>query len=191
MKKLLVILLSILIAVVIVGPVVVYVVNPFDVPTSDPRGRILGVIPFRMPSASMTPTLMPNEFFLVVTTNRKYEFGEIVVFRYPIDPNVPFVKRVIGLSGDRIEIAGGKLIHNGMEIDEPYLDSANVSRLYSLSLKELTVPTGSVFVLGDNRDNSRDSRSWGFVEESEVIGKAIYIWLSDDSARIGRIGDGA
>ena len=175
---------------VVVIPFLIYAMNPLGVPSYDPRGRLLGHIPFRIPSAAMAPTLVPNDFILVSTLRRRLKLGDIIVFNFPLDPSVPFTKRVIGVGGDRIEYKDGVLVRNGAAVREPYVVSANAVQPFSVTLEEIMVPEGELFVLGDNRDNSRDSRFWGFVKESEVIGKAVYIWLSDDWERVGPIGPG-
>ena len=96
--------------------------------------------------------------------------GEIVVFRFPLDPSRNFIKRVIGVSGDTIEIRFGEVFVNGVSIKEPY-----VRRPDSSSLSPMLIPPGHYFVLGDNRAASNDSRRWGFVPEENTLGKA---WFS-------------
>ncbi len=128
----------------------------------------------RVESISMQPTLYAGNFVLV--NKLAYQLGkpsrgDIIVFRYPPDPTqVPYIKRVIGLPGDHVSIAGGKVYINGDQLIEPYLVvSTNRGG-------EWTVPDGNLFVLGDNRNNSSDSRSWGFVPLQNVIGKAEVVY---------------
>ena len=128
----------------------------------------------RVESVSMQPTLFAGNF--VVVNKLAYQFGEpargdIVVFEYPPDPDQdPYIKRVIGLPGESVQIADGKVLINGVRIQEPYL----VSDTHQGG--EWTVPEGSLFVMGDNRRNSSDSRSWGVVPLENVIGKALVIY---------------
>jgi signal peptidase I len=93
----------------------------------------------------------------------------VVVFPYPNNPEIDYIKRVIGLPGDRVSIYDGSVYVNGSSIAEPYLLEPPYGN-YS----EHIVPEGSVFVLGDNRNNSEDSRSWGFLGIEDIIGKAVF-----------------
>jgi signal peptidase I len=128
----------------------------------------------RVESVSMQPTLFAGNF--VVVNKLAYQFGEpdrgdIVVFEYPPDPGQdPYIKRVIGLPGEQVYIADGKVMIDGVYIQEPYL----VSDTHQGG--EWTIPQDSLFVMGDNRKNSSDSRSWGVVPIENVIGKAIVIY---------------
>jgi signal peptidase I len=122
----------------------------------------------------MQPTLFAGNF--VVVNKLAYQFGEpgrgdIIVFEYPPDPEQdPYIKRVIGLPGEHVRIADGKVTINGVQIQEPYLVSDTPQG------GEWPVPEGSLFVMGDNRKNSSDSRSWGVVPIENVIGKAIVVY---------------
>ena len=98
------------------------------------------------------------------------DYGDMIAFLYPEDPSREFVKRVIGLPGDYIEIDRGQVIRNGEPLDEPYVVHADTR-----SFKRVRVPTDSIYVLGDNRLVSSDSRHWGFVSDELIIGRA---WLS-------------
>ncbi|HEX9027838.1 MAG TPA: signal peptidase I [Anaerolineales bacterium] len=128
----------------------------------------------RVESISMQPTLYAGNFVLV--NKLAYQLGkpgrgDIIVFRYPPDPTqVPYIKRVIGLPGDHVSIAGGKVYINGAQLIEPYLVTTTNRG------GEWTVPPNSLFVMGDNRNNSSDSRSWGFVPLQNVIGKAEVVY---------------
>jgi signal peptidase I len=127
----------------------------------------------RVDGISMFPTLQNGEFVLV---NRlAYQMGEvqrsdIIVFEYPKDPSQDLIKRVIGLPGDEIVIEAGKVIVNGAALDEPYIAAPPE---YSGTWQ---VPEGYLFVLGDNRNDSSDSHSWGLLPLSNVIGKAVLIY---------------
>ena len=177
--------------------------------------------PFRIPSGSMMPTLLVGDFILVnkfvygirlpVSDYKLFEIsqperGDVVVFRYPLDPSTPFIKRVVGLPGDRIAYYNKILYINGQQADQrligTYTGHGSGANMTGASLKQetlkpithpiliqtgypsvdgkLVVPEGHYFVLGDNRDNSRDSRYWGTVPEELLIGKAFAVWMNWD-----------
>jgi signal peptidase I len=127
----------------------------------------------RVDGSSMEPTLSNQEFVLV---NRlAYQIGQpargdIIVFSLPNNPEKEYIKRIIGLPGDRIEISGRQVIVNGEVQNETYIADTPI---YSGSW---TVPEGSLFVLGDNRNNSTDSHVWGPVDMTLAIGKAMFIY---------------
>ena len=111
--------------------------------------------------------------------------GDIVVFKYPDEPERDFIKRVIGLPGDTVELRNKKVHVNGQALDEPYvhfLEPASAGEVTSFDVRErygpVTVPRGQYFVMGDNRDNSQDSRYWGFLPRHYVKGKALVIYWS-------------
>jgi signal peptidase I len=111
--------------------------------------------------------------------------GDIIVFRFPKDRSIDYIKRVVGEPGDKIEIKDKKLFRNGKRADDPHAHFSSTTMLpASVSPKDnfgpITVPEGKYFVMGDNRDNSSDSRFWGFVESSDVLGKAFIIYWSWD-----------
>jgi signal peptidase I len=163
---------------------------------------------FKIPSGSMIPTLqigdhiLVNKFLLgtpvdIPFTNihlfrmpglRKPQRGDIIVFKYPEDPTRDFIKRTIGIEGDVIESKDKTLFVNNRKLVESY--TQHVDDLIKPSGMEkrdnfgpITVPKDSVFVMGDNRDQSYDSRFWGFVDLSKVKGKAIIIYWSWDGDR--------
>lgn len=198
--------------------------------------------PFRIPSGSMLPTLHVGDFILV----NKYDYGvrlpvlntkvievgapqrgDVVVFRYPMDENVDFIKRIVGVPGDRVEYRDKVLYINGVEqkqsqprdfidetsmvtLDERDEDLSGVTHLMALDHRRpgwvplqavkkkeegcnyndrgfvCTVPAGKYFAMGDNRDNSEDSRYWGFVPDENLVGRAVFIWANfGDMSRIG------
>ena len=127
----------------------------------------------RVDGISMMPTLENGEFVLV--NKLSYRLGEInrgdiIVFDFPLNPNEELIKRVIGLPGDTIRADNGQVYVNGQKLNEPYI--ANAPR-YSGSWQ---VKEGEVFVLGDNRNNSNDSKDWGLLPAENVVGKAILIY---------------
>ncbi|WP_349431435.1 signal peptidase I [Methylomarinum sp. Ch1-1] len=184
--------------------------------------RSFVVEPFRIPSGSMMPTLLIGDFILVnkfsygvrlpVLNNKVVDIGEpergdIVVFRYPKNPSVDYIKRVIGLPGDRIAYYDKKIYVNGKPAKQvslgryqgvgqganmtgaehlvENLDGVEHSILITRGLPSnvegvFVVPKGHYFVMGDNRDNSNDSRYWGTVPEQNLVGEAFLIWMSWD-----------
>jgi signal peptidase I len=128
------------------------------------------------------PTIGPERALLPVRDIRR---GDIIVFKYPIEPERDFIKRVIGLPGDTIELKAKKVYVNGQPLDEPYvhfLTSSEGAEVTSINVREnygpVTVPSDQYFVMGDNRDNSQDSRYWGYLPRSYVKGKAMMIYWS-------------
>lgn len=171
---------------------VVYMVNPSGTASQHPAARIIGQVPYRIPSASMAPTLLPGDFILVDSfaySKQAPQRREIIVFSYPVNPKMAFVKRVAGIPGDRIEVIGEHLFVNGEQQNEPYLHPFRKNRRGKKPYST-TVPEGKLFVLGDNRDHSADSRVWGFVPLEEVVGRVHYIWLSDTESQVGPVRSG-
>lgn len=166
---------------------------------------------FKIPSGSMIPTLLVGDHLLVnkfiygtkipfsdkrILVIRKPERGDIIVFKYPEDPKRDFIKRVIGTEGDTLE-ARDKIVYvNGKANEEPYVFYAdNTIRPKGNDPRDnfgpVHVPKDKVFVMGDNRDQSYDSRFWGFVDIHEIRGKALIIYWSWDTnkwLRFNRIG---
>ena len=127
----------------------------------------------RVDGFSMRPTLEDGEFVLV--NKMSYRFGEfsrgdIIVFHFPVNPAEDLVKRVIGLPGDHVLVQNNQVFVNGQLLNEPYIAQ---SPLYS---GEWTIADGNLFVLGDNRNNSNDSKDWGLLPQEKVVGKAILIY---------------
>lgn len=174
--------------------------------------RTFVVQAFKIPSGSMKPTLQIGDHILVnkfiygvkvpyigkkIISFNNPDHGDIIVFRYPEDPGKDFIKRVIGAPGDIIEIINKKVYVNNVPIIHDFGVHTD-SRILSGQINHrdnfgpVTVPADSYFVMGDNRDNSYDSRFWGFVEQRSIKGKAFIIYWSWDSdnfgVRWGRIG---
>lgn len=171
---------------------------------------------FQIPSESMENTLLVGDYLLVnklcyggpglgdhLMPYQKIARGDIIVFHYPVDPAQHFVKRVIGVPGDRLRLVNKKVWINGKPIDEPYVrfleppnnmfrDNFPRTDIPAFGLEgkwwlemrklvddgQLIVPEGHYFVLGDNRDDSQDSRYWGFVPRENIIGKPLVIYWS-------------
>jgi signal peptidase I len=127
----------------------------------------------RVDGFSMNPTLQNGEYILV---NRlAYKIGnpvrgDIVVFSFPMDPKQDLIKRVIGLPGETISVQDGKVLVNGMALDEPYIAAPPIYN------NTWVVPEGQLFVLGDNRNESKDSHEWGMLPMENVVGRAILIY---------------
>lgn len=186
------------------------------------------VEPFRIPSGSMMPTLLIGDFILVnkfsygirlpVLKTKLIETGapqrgDVVVFRYPVDPSIDYIKRVVGLPGDVIAYYDKTVYVNGEAMSQEslggYIGSGEGGGMTGAHLRaehlqgvehkilidptkpirngEMTVPAGHYFVMGDNRDNSNDSRFWGTVPEGNLVGKAFMIWMNWGA--FDRIGD--
>ena len=127
----------------------------------------------RVDGPSMQPTLYNGEYVLVNRLAYKWakpRLGEVVVFRYPRNPSQEYVKRVIGVPGDEIYIANRQVFVNGQLLDEPYIADAPQDN------GRWIVPENSLFVLGDNRNDSSDSRDWDFVPMENMIGKALVVY---------------
>ncbi len=127
----------------------------------------------RVDGFSMRPTLEDGEFVLV--NKMSYRFGEvsrgdIIVFHFPVNPQEDLVKRVIGLPGDHVQVRNNQVFVNGQLLNEPYIAQ---SPLYA---GEWTVADEQLFVLGDNRNNSNDSKDWGLLPKEKVVGKAVLIY---------------
>ena len=167
--------------------------------------------PYVVPSGSMEPTILPGDRLLVWKAAYDWRIpfstqslhrahdprrGDVVVFRYPGEPSTFYIKRLIGVPGDQVEVADGRIRINGQEVPEdkavPSVDgiwrrehlgdkSYDVQRLphaQSSQVQIFAVPAQSYFFMGDNRDNSNDSRFWGFVPAEYIQGKALGVWLS-------------
>jgi len=141
--------------------------------------------PVKVEGTSMMPSLEDQERIFVnkfVYRLEPIERGDVVVFRYPRDPSKSFIKRVIGLAGDRVRIDAGRVWVNGKRLDEEYVPRAYEDlRSYS----DTVVPPGSYFVLGDHRSLSNDSRDFGPVGESYIYGKAVFGYWPVD--KVGRV----
>ncbi len=139
----------------------------------------------RVESISMQPNLYEGDFVLVNKLayegwlGRSPRRGEIIVIKNPIDPDeVPYIKRIIGLPGDMIHIANGQVTINGAVVDEPYLS------VVTQRGGDWNVPEGALFVMGDNRNNSSDSRNWGFVSMEQVIGRAEMVYWPPENWQV-------
>lgn len=162
------------IAVMFVGIGVVYTLNPFGAKTEDPRGRVLGIVPYRVGSESMAPTFRTGDLLVADVRNPRAaaQRGNVILFESPVDPggNV-WLTRVVAVGGDRIAIADGVVTLNGVPLAEPYADWSGHARALE-PMAEITIPDGHVFTLGDNRGNSNDGRYWGSLPIGRITGVA-------------------
>ena len=159
---------------------------------------------FKIPTGSMEPNLLVGDHLIVnkmifaptatsaeraIMPRREVRRGDTVVFKYPEEPERDFIKRVIGLPGDRLELRSKVLYINDQPLQESYAhyampaaaDDFGASGDLRESYGPVTVPQGQYFMMGDNRDNSEDSRYWGFLPASYVKGNALFIYFSFDS----------
>ncbi|MBD3275558.1 MAG: signal peptidase I, partial [Candidatus Marinimicrobia bacterium] len=149
-----------------------------------------GFLFFKNKSQSMVPSIHQND--LIVVRAAYYNKspllqGDVALIQYDQMYPEPLLKRVVGLPGDTISIQQGQLLVNSTVQPEPYVDEHNTSHVLSRRISAQVVPAGHIFVLGDNRDNSYDSRYWGPLPDTVLIGKAQYILWSDELARIGAL----
>ncbi|WPD23270.1 MAG: signal peptidase I [Candidatus Electrothrix scaldis] len=143
---------------------------------------------YKIPAGSMLPTLLVGDHLLVnrfIYKQRQPERGDIVVFEYPRDPSLDYIKRIVAVAGDVVELRDKRLFVDGVPQDAyPTVHKDNTIHPRSEDPRDnfgpVTVPEHAVFVLGDNRDNSFDSRFWGFVDESTIKGKAMSFYWSWD-----------
>ena len=143
--------------------------------------------PVKVEGTSMMPGLTDQERIFI----NKYEYklgtgqiqrSDLVVFNFPLDPSQSYIKRVVGLPGDEVEIVDGDVYVNGLMLEEAYVPAEYRDHMTVLPRN---VPLGRYFVLGDHRSSSNDSRTWGFVERSLIYGKAVFVYWPPD--KIGRV----
>ncbi len=140
---------------------------------------------FQVEQYSMEPTLLPHDRVLVnkfLYRFRGPEQGDIIVLRYPRDPGRNYIKRIVGLPGDKVQIQDGHLLVNDVRAEEIYVNGAPTG-----DYGPETVPADSFFVLGDNRNNSEDSRAFGFLKRDLVVGQAILIYWPVPRIRLLRV----
>ena len=181
---------SIVVAVILALFVRTFVFQAFKIPTGSMENNLL-----------VGDHLLVNKFIFAPTESRIEQAllpiqpirrGDVVVFKYPSEPDRDFIKRVIGLPGETLELKHKKIYINGSPIDEPYVHflrppSLENQEISSYDLSEnygpVTVPPDQYFVMGDNRDNSQDSRYWGYLPRDYVKGKALMVYWSYESDR--------
>ena len=146
---------------------------------------------FRVDGMSMEPTLHNQEYILV--NKAAYVLhaphrGDVIVFEYPLDPRVDYVKRIIAIPGDVISVVGEKVTVDGVTLREPYINPADLFNPFQ-PIYHRSVPSNSYFVMGDNRGNSSDSRQWGFVPRQNIIGQATFVYWPFDGGNFGLLPD--
>jgi signal peptidase I len=133
--------------------------------------RHAAVQPVKVEGTAMMPALNDGDGIFISRTFEKLERGDIVVFYYPPEPSKSYIKRIVGLPNEEVEIADGKVTINGKVLEEPYVGPE--SSLSARASKKVTVPENNFFVMGDNRDNSNDSRIWGPLAREFIYGKFV------------------
>lgn len=163
------------------------------------RPAVVGLSPirtYRIPSGSMSPTILPGDHICVRTNSYREsepERGDIVVYGYPKEPSREFLHRIVALPGETIRIEDKRVLINGEPLDEAHAYFASPSGSEATittnsrqdKITEVMVPEGHYYILGDNRDNVIDSRVWGTLPKELVRGKALYVYLAEDWRRIG------
>lgn len=139
-------------------------------------GVLLGILMYFFsfgiaPTESMYPTIHADDMMIFKNT-QEFERGDIIFFHYPLDEEQMFLKRVIGVEGDEIEVKEGLVYVNGKALDEPY-----IAEPPAYQEEKMVVPQGEYYVLGDNRNNSHDSYEWGFVKKEKTKGKVLAVIL--------------
>jgi signal peptidase I len=183
---------SIVIAVILALFIRTFVVQAFKIPTGSMEENLLigdhllvNKFVFGPTSSSVERSVLP-----IGTIKR----GDVVVFKYPVEPDRDFIKRVIALPGESVEVRDKKVSVNGKALEEPYVhflapaaSSSEFHEVTSFDVRDrygpVTVPPNQYFVMGDNRDNSQDSRYWGFLPRENVKGKALLIYWSYEAER--------
>jgi signal peptidase I len=188
---------SIVIAVILALFVRTWVVQAFKIPTGSMENNLLigDHLLVNKFVFSSTPTALERALLPVRNIRR----GDIIVFKYPDEPDRDFIKRVIGLPGETVELKAKKVYIDGHPIDEPYVHflepASEAQEVTSSDVRErygpVRVPDDHYFVMGDNRDNSQDSRYWGFLPRDYVKGRALMIYWSYESGREDYLDEGA
>ena len=187
---------SIVIAVILALFVRTWVVQAFKIPTGSMENNLLIGDHLLVNKFVFAPAASGAEY--AVLPERDIHRGDIVVFKYPDEPERDFIKRVIGLPGETLELRNKKVLINGHELEEPYVHflepASEAGEITSFDVRErygpVKVPESQYFVMGDNRDNSQDSRYWGFLPRTYIKGKALMIYWSYESGREDYTGTG-
>jgi signal peptidase I len=184
---------SIVVAIILALFIRTFVVQAFKIPTGSMEPNLLIGDHLLVNKVVYSPSASPVEARLLA--KKPIHRGDVVVFKFPEDPTRDFIKRVIGLPGETVEIRDKVVLVNGVALDEPYAHFIEPSQGSDDAESGLrfdhgrppwgpeTVPAGHLLVLGDNRDNSRDSRFWGFLPIDQVKGRALLVYWSYEATR--------
>lgn len=178
---------SIVIAVILALFIRTFIVQAFKIPTGSMENTLLVGDHLLVNKFIYGPTESPIERWLLPVRNPRR--GDVIVFKYPVNPSRDFIKRVIGLPGDTVQMRDKRVFINGHELNEPYVHflqppiglpgiSETTSTDVRVNYGPVTVPPHEYFVMGDNRDNSEDSRYWGFLPRDYIKGEAFLIYWS-------------
>ncbi|MGI9201934.1 MAG: signal peptidase I [Woeseiaceae bacterium] len=171
----------------------IIVVGLFISQVASYRGFLFGFEAYSIPSISMAPTLEKGDWIVADTwiyDDSAPAFGDLIVHGSPSDESIMYVKRLVGLPGDTIELRNNVLVRNGTSIEERFIQLNNSTRTHLTDFPPATVPAGHYFVLGDNRHNSMDSRFFGSVPKEMIIGRVEYRWFAyGDGVKWGRFPD--
>ena len=187
---------SIVIAVILALFVRTWVVQAFKIPTGSMENNLLIGDHLLVNKFVFAPTASSIERALLPV--RDVRRGDVIVFKYPDEPERDFIKRVIGLPGETLEMRAKKVYINGQPLDEPYVHflqpASELQEVTSFDVREnfrpVRVPEGFYFMMGDNRDNSQDSRYWGYLPRHYVKGRALMIYWSYESDREDYLDEG-
>ena len=166
----------------------VYYINPYDLKTDNIRSRVFGFDIYRIPSNSMQATLLSGDYIIaskLAYLDASPLYGDVVIFNHKnketLNKKSRYIKRVIAIAKDKIELNKGKLYVNGKIVKESYVLDNNNKTQYSLNMPIIRVKDNHVFVMGDNRDNSMDSRRFGSIPIDQITDKATFILYGVDN----------
>ncbi len=171
---------SIVITAIIALFATTFVVQAFKIPTGSMESNLL--IGDHLLVNKFVYGLHPSGFFYKLLPYKDLKRGDVIVFKYPNSPEVAYVKRLIGLPGEKLEMIGRTIYINGQPLNEPYTQYIDPGSTYE-HFGPYYIPADSYFAMGDNRDNSQDSRFWGFVPRDHFLGKALIIYWSFETPR--------
>jgi len=183
---------SIVVAVILALFIRTFVVQAFKIPTGSMETNLLIGDHLLVNKVVYSPSALPLESVLL--PKKPIQRGHVIVFKFPEDPTRDFIKRVIGLPGETVDIRNKAVYIDGRKLDEPYVhfleppEDSEYAEVHPRgdgrdSWGPQTVPQGQLFVMGDNRDNSRDSRFWGFLPMDQVKGRALIVYWSYEATR--------
>jgi signal peptidase I len=170
--------------------VMAYTMNPFRTASDTIRARVFGFDIYSIPSRSMVPTLVPGDYIYMSASgynNETMQLNDVLVFLYPDATKRHYIKRLIAKAGDRVRIENFIVYINDKPLPQLYMNTTGLKKPFSRFMQEKTVPKGHLFLLGDNRDNSNDSRFFGFLAEKYVVGEAMSLVFGKNGRTGNRI----